>query len=237
MARLKRSHAIETGIVERLYSLSEGVTETFIKEVFAESYIQHGDTNIPPSQLMAHLQDHFEAMDFVFDLVKQERPLTEHFIRALHQLITKHQDTTEAIDHNGQCVQVPLLKGKYKKHPNNPSRVGKDGQELHLYCPPEQVVSEMQQLLLYHQRLLSEEVSPIIVSAWLHHAFTQIHPFQDGNGRVARMLASLVLIQAGLFPLTIRRTAKSRYIDALEAADQKAPQALVALFSELQKKM
>ena len=234
--RLKRQHAIETGIVERLYDLSVGVTETFIKEGFVESYIQHGDTNISPRQLMAHLNDHFEAMDFVFDLVKQERPLTEHFIRSLHQLITQNQDYTEAIDQLGNRKHVPLLKGKYKEHPNNPSRVGREGEQIYLYCPPEQVEAEMQQLVQLYETLLEEQVSPVIISAWLHHAFTQIHPFQDGNGRVARMLASLVLIQAGLFPLTIRRTEKSRYIDALEQADRGQPEGLVQLFSEIQKK-
>lgn len=46
--RLKRQHAIETGVVEKLYDLNEGITQTFIKEGFVESYLQHGDTNISP---------------------------------------------------------------------------------------------------------------------------------------------------------------------------------------------
>lgn len=50
--RLKRQHAIETGIVEKLYDLSEGITQTLIKEGFVESYISHNDTNIPPKKLM-----------------------------------------------------------------------------------------------------------------------------------------------------------------------------------------
>lgn len=49
------------------------------------------------------------------------------------------------------------------------------------------------------------EVSPEVEAAWLHHRFTQIHPFQDGNGRIARLLASLVFIKAGWFPLVVTR--------------------------------
>ena len=78
--RLKRHHAIETGIVEKLYDLSDGITQTFIKEGFIESFIGHEDTNIPAKQLMSYLKDHFDAINFVFDLVKKNRPLSKSFI-------------------------------------------------------------------------------------------------------------------------------------------------------------
>ena len=45
--RLKRQHAIETGIVEKLYDLSEGITQTLIKDGFVESYISHNDSSLP----------------------------------------------------------------------------------------------------------------------------------------------------------------------------------------------
>ena len=231
--RLKRQHAIETGVVEKLYDLNEGITQTFIKEGFVESYLQHGDTNISPKKLMAHLKDHFEAIDFIFDLVKNERPLTKSFIKQLHQLLTQNQDTTDAINSLGQIVQVPLLKGEFKELPNNPKR--EDGTTF-VYCPPIQVETEMENLLSIYSDLLEKKVNSVIISAWFHHAFSQIHPFQDGNGRVARLLASLILIKDGLFPLTIRRDDKVKYINALEAADNNNPEELVKLFSELQKK-
>ena len=53
----------------QLYDLSEGITQTLIKEGFVESYISHNDTNISPKKLMQYLHDHFEAMDFIFDIV------------------------------------------------------------------------------------------------------------------------------------------------------------------------
>ncbi|MCB9037027.1 MAG: 30S ribosomal protein THX [Lewinellaceae bacterium] len=231
--RLKRQHAIETGVVEKLYDLNEGITQTFIKEGFVESYLQHGDTNISPKKLMAHLKDHFEAIDFVFDLVKNERPLTKSFIKQLHQLLTQNQETTDAINSLGQIVQVKLLRGEFKQHPNNPKRG--DG-TTYAYCPPLQVEAEMDKLLESYNDLLEKSVNSVIISSWFHHAFTQIHPFQDGNGRVARLLSSLILIKDGLFPLTIRRDDKVKYINALELADNGSPGDLVKLFSELQKK-
>jgi len=231
--RLKRQHAIETGVVEKLYDLSEGITETFIKEGFVESYLSHDDTNIPPQQLMGYLKSHFDAMDFIFDLVKNDRPLSIGFIKQLHQLITKHQDYTVAINSLGQKVNVELLKGEFKRHENNPKR--EDGRIIK-YCPPIQVDSEMDNLIEIYSELLKNNINPVIISSWVHHAFTQIHPFQDGNGRIARLLASLILIKGGLFPFTVKRDEKVSYIDALEKADLGQPQELVSFFSNVQKK-
>lgn len=231
--RLKRQHAIETGVIEKLYDLSEGITQTFIKEGFVESYLQHSDTNISPKKLMAYLRDHFEAMDFIFDMVRNERPLAKSFIKQLHQLITSHQDTTDAIDSLGRIVQVPLRKGEFKIHPNNPKR--EDG-TIFEYCPPLHVEGEIESLIGIYTKLEEEKDNPVIIASWFHHAFTQIHPFQDGNGRMARLLASLILIKHGLFPLTVKREDKVSYIDSLEKADNGQPNEIVKLFSELQKK-
>lgn len=231
--KLKRQHAIETGIIEKLYDLKEGITQTFIKEGFVESYLQHGDTNIPPKQLIAYLKDHFEAIDFVFDVVKQSRQITKGFILELHQLITQHQETTDAVDSLGNLVKVDLLKGQFKKFDNNPKRI--DG-TIFLYCPPIHVDSEIDKLISIHADLEKREIKPVIISAWFHHAFTQIHPFQDGNGRLARLLASLILIRHGLFPFTVKGNEKKKYIDSLESADNSEPQNLVDYFCEVEKR-
>ncbi len=233
LERLKREHAIETGIVEKLYDLSEGITETFIKEGFIDSYIGHDDTNIEPSLLMGYLNDHFQALDFVFAVVQSDRILSNGFIKELHALLTKHQKTTSAVNGLGRTVQMELKKGEFKKYPNNPRR---DDGTLCLYCPPEQVESEMEKLLSLYGERIATNTNPIIVSAWFHHAFTQIHPFQDGNGRMARLLSSLIWIKAGLFPLTVKRAKKSIYIRALEKADAGEPESLITFFSEAQSK-
>lgn len=231
--RLKRQHAIETGIVERLYDLKEGVTETFIKEGFVESYLQHGDTNISPTKLIGYLSDHFEAIEFIFDIVKKERSISKNFILQLHQLITKNQDYTEAIDTLGRQVRVDLLKGKFKEQENNPRR--SDGTKF-IYCPPIHVESEVDRLLQIYTELEEKKIPSVVVAAWFHHAFSIIHPFQDGNGRVARLLSSLILIRHGLFPFTVKRTEKKKYIGALEYADKEKPNNLVVFFSEVQKR-
>jgi len=212
--RIKRRQAIETGIVEGLYTLSCGATETFVMQGFAEDYLQHGDTNVSNEQLMGHLRDQYEALDWVFDFIKSDRLLSVAFIKELHALVTRHQETATGIV-NGKKVPFELIHGAFKKWPNNPRN--KDG-ALVLYCPPEQVDSEMDAFIsIYANEMKDAHI--LMRAAWTHFTFVQIHPFQDGNGRIARLLTSLVLIQGGLFPFALERSQRPRYIDALEAAD------------------
>jgi Fic family protein/uncharacterized protein (DUF433 family) len=234
LTRLKRAHAIETGIVERMYDLSTGITETLITAGFDQSLLSHGDTNIPKATLMNHLKDHLEAIDFVFDVVKDDRPLSVSFIKQLHQLVTRHQSYAEGRDQFGNKLKIPLLRGEFKVRENNPTR---DDGTMVMYCPPEHVASEMDNLVSIYLDLVQKGIHPLIIASWFHHAFTTIHPFQDGNGRVARLLATLVFVKFDFFPLTVlREEAKAKYIKGLEAADQGKPQAIVLYFAEVQKK-
>ena len=94
----------------------------------------------------------------------------------------------------------------------------------------------MDRLIDLHRQHQHRNLPPHVEAAWLHHCFTQIHPFQDGNGRVARAIATLVLIKQGLFPLVINRDDRERYIDALETADQGDMNPLTRLFAQVQKR-
>ena len=230
--RLAREWAIETGILERLYTLDQGVTRLLIERGIDESLISHDATDRPPAQVVAHIHDQKEAVDWLFEFVKTERPLSESFIKHLHALITRSQKTVTGIDMFGRRVETPLLHGTYKRLPNNPERAG----TIHEYCPPEQVTVEMERLIKFYRRYARERVAPEVLAAWLHHRFTQIHPFQDGNGRVARALASLVFMSEGWFPLVVHRDQRPDYIDALEVADSGNLVPLAELFASIQRK-
>ncbi|HIK10995.1 MAG TPA: Fic family protein [Oscillatoriaceae cyanobacterium M33_DOE_052] len=87
-------------------------------------------------------------------------------------------------------------------------------------------------LIALHHQHKQRNILPEIEAAWLHHRFTQIHPFQDGNGRLARCLASLIFIQAGWFPLAVTRDDRAVYIHASEQADRGDLSWLVKLFAK-----
>ncbi len=210
--RLKREWAIETGVLERLYTLDRGITQLLIERGIDAAFIPRDSTNRNPELVAAMIRDHESAVDFLFDFVKQQRSLSTSYIKELHALLTRHQASTEAIDTLGRRTEVPILKGTYKTLPNNPSRANGS---VHEYCPPEHVASEMDRLLQLHEEHERRDVPPEVEAAWLHHRFTQIHPFQDGNGRVARCLATLVFVKAQWFPLVVTRDERERYILAL----------------------
>jgi hypothetical protein len=221
--------SVETGILERIYDLDRGTTEALVAHGFLEDLVSHSSTNIEPARLIDILRDQEAAIELVVDCVASSRELTKGLLHELHVLLTRHQATTTAIDPFGNRLEIALVKGKFKEQANNPKRP--DG-VIHEYCPPIHVDSEMDRLLGFLNEYSTED--PVIVSSWLHHRFAQIHPYQDGNGRVARALTSLVLLRADLLPLVVDRDLRTEYIDALEIADggQLAP--LAKIFARLE---
>lgn len=235
LERLRREWAIETGLIERLYTWDRGVTEVLIAQGIDAAIIT-GRTHLDRSgaeQARRLILDQQSVIEGIFEFVKGDRRLSEHYVRSLHQALTASQPTTEALEAaTGRVVDVPLLRGEYKRLPNNPRRV--DG-TTHAYCPPELVADEMQALISGFDTAAATSVAPEVLAAWLHHRFTRIHPFQDGNGRVARALASLVFLQRDLFPLVLRDRDRVAYIDALERADDGDLAPLTALFARRQR--
>jgi Fic family protein len=230
--KLRRKWAIETGIIERIYTIDRGITEVLIEQGIEASLIPHGASDKPAELVVSIINDQKEVIDGIFDFITQRRKLSISYIREIHQVFTRHQPTTTAQNADGDLIEIKIISGDWKYWPNNPRR--QDG-NTHEYCPPEQVASEMDRLIAMHLIHCQKNVSPEVEAAWLHHRFTQIHPFQDGNGRVARTLASLVLIRAGWFPLVITNDMRDKYITTLEEADNGDLEPFIKLIIQQQK--
>jgi fido (protein-threonine AMPylation protein) len=230
--RLGREWSVETGQIEGVYDLDSGITQTLIERGIDADLIGNHPGQKPPEIIAAIIQDHADVLAGLFQFVKGDRPLSKSYIHELHAALLRHQDTKTVRDQFGK-FEIKLLKGKYKDRLNNPRK--SDG-GLHQYCPPEQVESEMERLLSLHTKHEKKGVPVEIEAAWLHHRFTQIHPYQDGNGRVARALASLLFIKAGWFPVVVTRDDREEYIDSLQAADEGGLSSLVSFFVHLQRR-
>lgn len=228
--RLVRRLSVETGILERLYDLDRGTTEALVANGFIEELVSRSSTDIEPSRLIDILRDQESAIQLVMDCVSGNRQLSKSVVHQLHAILVRHQDTTTAVDQFGNRREIPLMKGRFKEHPNNPKRP--DG-STHEYCPPIHVESEMDKLLGWLGEYHHDD--PVLVAAWLHHRFTQIHPYQDGNGRVARALTTLVLLKADLLPLVVDRDLRVEYLDSLEQADGGELADLATIFARLER--
>jgi Fic family protein len=231
--RLAREWSIETGQIEGVYDIDRGVTQTLIERGINADLIPNLPGQKAPEMIAAIIEDHAAVLDGLFQFVKGDRPLSKGYIHELHAALLSHQETTLAVDPSGNFFESRLLKGRYKERPNNPR---KPGGTMHQYCPPEQIDSEMERMLAMHLEHEKRGVPIEIEAAWLHHRFTQIHPYQDGNGRVARSLASLLFIKAGWFPVVVTRDDRPGYIDALEVADEGDLSSLVSFLANTQKR-
>jgi hypothetical protein len=228
-AKLNRRWSIETGIIERIYDIDRGTTQILVERGFLADYIERSVVTPNPEALVTILRDHYAAIELIKDFIAQSRELTLGFVHELHSMLNRHQNSVKGIDQFGNSVELQLRKGAFKLLPNNPQR---QNGSLHLYCPPEQVVSEMINLIDGYKR--NEKTNAIVLSAWFHHRFTQIHPYQDGNGRVIRALVNMILIRNNFLPIVITRDHREQYIQASEEADKGQLKPLIDLFATIE---
>ena len=169
--------------------------------------------------LKDHLEitGHNEAIELVIEVVNNEYPLTESFIRQLHTLLLKKPYYVDAVSSNGQSTKRLVKIGKYKSYPNH---VLTTTGEIFYFASPEETPSKMMDLIdWYRQKKDENNLNPIILSAEFHYKFIRIHPFDDGNGRLARILMNFVLMQFGYPPVIIKTEDKNNYFSVLQQAD------------------
>ena len=212
-----RAFAVETGQIEGLYTLRRGVTGQLIAEGFEGVRAVHAlEPGLSDRTLKGLLEDQHAAVELVFEAAAGRRRLSHHAMKSWHQLLTRHQEHAVGV-RDGRRVPIALRRGDYKLRPNNPRRP--DG-VVHEYCPPEQTRSEMDRLLEMHHGHADRRLPAEAEAAWLHHRFVRIHPFQDGNGRMARLLMAYVFARRGEFPPVIGMEQRQDYIMNLELADR-----------------
>ena len=138
--------------------------------------------------------NHFRAFDFVID--KAEEPLTEEIIKTLHKLLK-----TGTKDSYISWFNV----GEYKSKPN----VVGGAETTH----PSKVAGEMKKLLVEYVKIKTASIRDIIK---FHHDFEKIHPFQDGNGRVGRLIAFKECLRFNIVPFIIEDSKKMFYYRGLK---------------------
>ncbi len=160
---------------------------------------------------------HNEAINLILDVIKQNRPLTESFIRELHSLILKEPYWINTITADGKPTKKLIEIGKYKTSPNHVQT--KTG-EIFYFAKPEEAPAKMSDLMTWYQKeITKKDLNPIILAAKFHYDFIHIHPFDDGNGRTARLLMNFILMRFGFPPAIIKTDDKENYFYALRRAD------------------
>jgi Fic family protein len=207
-----RVAAVDTGALENLYKTDHGFTFSIATQSMA--------LNSQEKQRYEEIKGYFEAQLLGFkltlDAITSKTEITEAWIRALHEVLTAAQETYKVFTPYGE-EERKLEKGVYKKEPNHV--LDRDGKPF-AYAPVLQVQPEMERLIKSIQSDEFANLHPAIQASYAHYAFVRIHPFADGNGRVARAFASYFLMKSNSIPLLILLEQRDEYLNALQAADK-----------------
>ena len=167
------------------------LTEDQTRLIFETNTLNVGD-GVPVDDILETVH-HFRAIDYVID--NAEQPLTEDMIKQLHYIL-KHDTRDSTLDW--------FTVGDYKKRANT---VG--GQET---TKPKDVAAKMKKLLADYHEKTNYTINDMIA---FHAEFERIHPFQDGNGRVGRLIALKECLGHNIIPFIIEDAKKMYYYRGL----------------------
>lgn len=211
MTAATRYAAVDTGAIEGLYSVDRGFTRTVATQAASwEVVMEARGSHVRPA-----FDDAMSAYEYVLDAATRAVDVSELWIRELHAIICRSQESYTVFTPLGP-QESPLPKGQYKTMPNSPTL--SDGR-VHAYAPVLDTGPEMQRLVAELRSFEFLNAHPLIQAAYSHYAYVCVHPFADGNGRVARALASVYLYRSPGLPLIVFADQRNDYYDALEAAD------------------
>lgn len=147
----------------------------------------------------------------------KSHPLTETFIRQLHHTLLREDYTLYRQLPDGTTTSYVIHAGVYKTRPNSVITVTGERFE---YASPEETPALMTDLVeWYNIEEQKAELSPIELAAVFHYRYIRIHPFEDGNGRISRLLVNYILTRHHYPMIVVKSKDKDRYLTALNRCD------------------
>ncbi len=179
------------------------------------------------------MKAHDLAFEHVLNLAADERPISEGDIRDLNRICLKEPFYKVAQTPDGEPTRKKILPGQYKTQPNH---VLTGEGKMFRFATPEETPALMMELTAWirhwlEQNTASQREAIVPFLAELHQRFIRIHPFDDGNGRVVRLLMNYILIRLEFLPMVL--VDRNQYIKAIEFADAGDPRHLKNLFADI----
>ena len=142
-----------------------------------------------------------EAYDLIESIAKDKREIDHTTIQQIHEVVVRG---------------IKVDAGKYRVHNVRITGATK--------TPPDfsKVTRMMDDLIAFLNLNLQDKEKkehPVKTAAFMHHKLVEIHPFTDGNGRVARLLTNLFLVKEGYPPIVLRKEERGKYYRFLRLAD------------------
>ena len=182
--------------VEITYT-SNAIEGNTLSPVETTLVIEQGVT-ISGKPLKDHLEalDHYDAIRYVRELAREQTPLTEGDVRNLHRLVVRRSRPDIAGKYADLARYVRTETGRYE------------------FPSPAEIPALMGDFATWLATALATPESAFTA----HRRLVDIHPFNDGNGRAARLLMNLIIIRGGYPPLAVRPEDRPAYISALQRA-------------------
>lgn len=189
LARLEHYYDVE------LTYASNAIEGNTLSPVETTLVIEQGVT-IGGKPLKDHLEtlDHYDAMRYVRELARETNPLTESDVRNLHRLVTQRS--------------APGIAGRYADLP----RYVRTETARHRFPSPAEIPALMADFAAWLGMAPDTPETAFIA----HRRLVDIHPFNDGNGRTARLLMNLILIRSGYPPIAVRPEDRVDYVRSLQ---------------------
>ena len=193
----------------------EGNTLTYHE---TELLLIHGRTaGGHPMRDYEEMKAHDVAIGYTRSRAGEEQIIGESDIRQLNKILLKEPFLKCAETPDGKPTQKRIVPGQYKTQPNH---VRTATGELQRFAEPEETPILMQEWTRNFRHDLERSAYPLpLFLAESHWRFLCIHPFDDGNGRTARLLANYALLRNNLPPIAIKSDDRDRYISGLQNAD------------------
>lgn len=166
--------------------------------------------------LREHLEaiNHKEAIDFIKDIAQKKEPISERVLLDIHAIVLHSIDK----DNAGKYRRVPVIISGSKHIPPQP----------YLLQP------KMDELFQWYEAN-KDSMHPVVLAAQMHEKLVSVHPFIDGNGRTARLLMNLILMQHGYPIANIKgdNETRRRYYETLEEASSEDNSAFVEFIEDV----
>jgi len=194
--------------------------------------LMHGVT-AKGKPLKDHLdvKGHNKGINLLLDIVKSKRDFTQNDIRSLHEIILVESYSSKTVTPEGIPATRKINIGQYKTVPNHVKTVTG---EMHYYASPAETPVLMNELIdWYEATKKNDKIHPFITASLFHYAFVAIHPFDDGNGRMTRILMNLILMRNHYPPIIVPLTLREKYYGVLSEADSEDFLPMTRYFGEL----
>ncbi|VDB84613.1 unnamed protein product [Peniophora sp. CBMAI 1063] len=211
LKRYLRAVAIETNHIEGAFLVTPESAKTVIRDGISASHVIASPRSAiqDESVIATILEDTLSAYSIVYDIVEDPYNFTPETICEAHRRV---MDTARF-----ECRYVPA--GVTRSITRNVVGIHSGDGGIIQCCPPERVDQELAKICGLTRDYLKEgKIGPFALASWLHLALARCHPFNDGNGRITRLFASVPLAKHGYPPILVPTADKVAYFNAINQA-------------------